>query len=408
MITMKLAKAREMAEMVADLALRRYPAVLYGRASKGGQLPPIFCLHSVTTDWFAPLCERLAATGVRTLSCDEYLQRVTDAPSAHNDKEILLTFDDGWGQMCSVAWPLMKKHGLRGVVYLIPGRVQPGDASNPRPTLEDVWAGRCEQRVIDTRDQTDQPLCTWDEIRRMHDSGVFDFQSHTHRHERVFTGREVVGFVTPQWLERTHVNDQSMWPTPAGQSFASPALGSPLFASAPRMSGALPVPVDPELQAMCSTFVQQAGGAAFFDDPNWRLSLDMVVRTYQRAVAEGVATPAEPPDPSRVREQLVADLRDAKQTIEANLPGHTVRHGAWPWGVGSDLAVQAAKDAGYAAAYWGRLGSGLTGGQVANFHGTDPMQLARIGEDFLALLPGPGRTSVGKLLLGKVRRNLNG
>jgi len=398
---MKLAKARVMIEMVADLALGRYPAVLYDRAASGGQLPPIFCLHSVTTDWFEPLCERLASTGIRTLTCDEYLKRVIDGPSEHNSEEILLTFDDGWGQMYSVAWPLMKKHGLKGVIYLIPGRVQPGKPGRPMPTLEDVWAGRCEQRIVDTRDETDQPLCTWDEIRRMHESGVFDFQSHTHRHERVFTSNEVVGFVTPDWLTRTHINDQSMWPTPAGQCFASPALGSPLFASAPRMSGAVPVPVDPELNEMCTAFVAHAGGANFFDDPNWRSSLDLVVRTYQRSGAEGVATPPEAPDPSRVREILVTDLRDSKQVIEQNLPDHTVRHVAWPWGVGSDLAVEAAKKAGFAAAYWGRVQ-----GRVKNHHRTDPMQLARIGEDFLALLPGPGRTSARKLLLGKLRKNL--
>lgn len=403
---MKLAKAKVMAEMVVDLVLRRYPAMLYDRAPSGQQLPPIFCLHSVTTDWFEPLCERLAASGIRTLTCDEYLQRVTEGPSAHHDKEILLTFDDGWGQMYSVAWPLMKKHGLRGVIYLIPGRVQPGEPGRPRPTLEDVWAGRCEQAVVDTRDATDQPLCSWDEIRRMHDSGVFDFQSHTHRHERVFTGGEVVGFVTPQWLRRTHINDQSMWPTPPGRSFASPALGTPLFASAPRMSGAVPVACPAELIEMCTAFVAQSGGAGFFDDPNWHSSLDLVVRTYRRGVGEGLASAVEQPDASRVPEQLADDLRHAKQTIEAQLPGHTVGHVAWPWGVGSDLAVMAAKEAGYTAAYWGRVGSGLTGGRVANVQGTDPMHLARIGEDFLAMLPGPGRTSVGKLLVGKVRKNL--
>ncbi|MEM9019213.1 MAG: polysaccharide deacetylase family protein [Planctomycetota bacterium] len=403
---MKLAKAKVMAEMAADLALRRYPAALYDRSAKGDQLPPIFCLHSVTTDWFEPLCERLARSGIRTLSCDEYLQRVVQGPSEHNDNEILLTFDDGWGQMYSVAWPLMKKHGLKGVIYLIPGRIQAGERGDPRPTLEDVWAGRCDQQVVDSRDDSDQPLCTWDEVQRMHASGVFDFQSHTHRHERVFTGRDVIGFVTPDWLARTHINDQSMWPTSAGQSFASPPLGSPLFASAPRMSGAVPVPIDPELQEMCTAFVAQSGGAGFFTDPNWRSSMDLAVRTYHRAAAEGVARPPDPIDPDSVLDILTADLRDAKQAIESHLPGHVVRHVAWPWGVGSDLAVQAAQAAGYDAAYWGRLGSGLTGGRVANFKGTDPMQLARIGEDFLAMLPGKGRTSTGKLLLGKVRKNL--
>lgn len=396
---MNFAKATVMLEMVADLALGRYPAVLYDRVPSGGELPPIFCLHSVTTDWFEPLCEQLASTGIRTLTCDEYLQRVIDGPSDHNGKEILLTFDDGWGQMYSVAWPLMKKYGLTGVIYLIPGRVQPGEPGRPMPTLEDVWAGRCEQRIVDSRDETDQPLCTWDEIRRMHASGVFDFQSHTHRHERVFTSNEVIGFVTPGWLKRTHINDQSMWPTPAGHCFASPGLGSPLFASAPRMSGAVPLPVDPELNDMCTAFVAQAGGAGFFNEPNWRLSLDLVVRTYQRSVAKRVAPPA--PDPTHVREQLIADLRDSKQTIEQKLPGHSVRHVAWPWGVGSDLAVQAAKQAGFSAAYWGRVQ-----GRVKNHRGTDPMQLARIGEDFLALLPGPKRTSVRKLLFGKIRKNV--
>jgi hypothetical protein len=85
--------------------------------------------------------------------------------------------------------------------------------------------------------------------------------------------------------------------------------------------------------------------------------------------------------------------------IEQRLEGKRVRHLAWPWGVASDAAVAAARDAGYEACYWGRAEGGFT-----NFVGGDTMRLARIGEDFLARLPGGGQVSLRRLLLDKLRR----
>jgi len=61
---------------------------------------------------------------------------------------ILLTFDDGYLDNWVYAFPILKKYGMRGTVFVNPEFVDPG--TEVRPTLDDVWAGRCgmEERAL--------------------------------------------------------------------------------------------------------------------------------------------------------------------------------------------------------------------------------------------------------------------
>ena len=55
-------------------------------------------------------------------------------------KSIVLTFDDGYLDSWVYVFPLLKKYGMKGTVFVTTDFVDPTEKR--RKTLEDVWSGR--------------------------------------------------------------------------------------------------------------------------------------------------------------------------------------------------------------------------------------------------------------------------
>src|SRR5262249_43437004 len=137
----------------------------------------------------------LDENGYRTLSADELFYALMGATKV-KDRAVALTFDDGRGSLWGVGLPLLKRYGMRGIVFLVPGRIPTGGGLPP--TWEDVESGQVPAPRVLERESGDGALLSWVEIEAMARSGIFDFQSHTLTHARVHTGPNVVGFVTPK------------------------------------------------------------------------------------------------------------------------------------------------------------------------------------------------------------------
>jgi hypothetical protein len=101
-----------------------------------------------------------------------------------------LTFDDGFLDNYIYAFPLLKKYGFKGTVFVNPEFVDL--KRSVAKTLEDVWANNA---TFDTIDQGG--YLTWDELRLMQQSGVIDVQSHTLTHTKHFISDEIVTFHHP-------------------------------------------------------------------------------------------------------------------------------------------------------------------------------------------------------------------
>ena len=386
-------------QVALDLALQRYPALVYGRNPAKGQLPPIFGFHSVRAEPFEALLRFLAENEYRTLSCDEYLDFQKNGVPPEATRSLLLTFDDGMGQVWSIAWPLLRKYGMHAVVFLIPGLIDDGEGEGP--TLEDVWAGRSTLDEVESRDASESPLATWNEVRVMDESGVIDFQAHTLSHNLVFTDSQIRGYVHPKLVRSVHPNRLTMWEDRRSAYRVQPRLGLPVYAAAPRMSDSLHVPDDPELREVCTSFVVQNGGSRFFEAEGWQEKLDRLVEEQRRKSMWKTRVESEPESSQQRCDAIRKDLEETKATIEAKVPGKTVKHLAYPWGIGSEDAVRISRELGYESNHWGRVA-----GRVANFQGGDPFLLARIGEDFVPLLRGRGRKTVWDVVRKKLRKNV--
>ena len=78
---------------------------------------------------------------------------------------ILITFDDGYKNNYTEAFPILKKYNMKATIF-----------------LNTKFIGK------------DKAYLNWDEIREMYESGLIDFQLHTHSHQFTIKDIEVFAF----------------------------------------------------------------------------------------------------------------------------------------------------------------------------------------------------------------------
>lgn len=386
---------REIYEVARDLLLGRYPSFVYGRGLPQEEIP-CFCFHGVAPEPFEQMLQYLQANGYHTLSMREFADVLTGKIRKPRARSVFLTFDDGTGSMWTVAYPLLKKYGMRGTVFLVPGRMR--HRTTYLPNLEDVWAGRTPREAIDDRDQSDEPFATWEEVQEMHAAGCMDFESHSLDHSLIFVSPRIVDFVHPDALQRYHRFEFPRIRTGPDTIEDINQLGLPLYETRPRLAGHLRYIDDPAVRRRCVDYVREQGGAAFFEQPTWRRELRRVVQAYREA--QGGFRDGYESSAAR-REAVRLEVHRSKQLIDEHLPGHATQHLCYPWGVGSALAVAAAKEGGYVTGFWD-----TPGGTKTIRIGQDPHQIPRIGPDFFYTLPGVGTHGLSQVVLAKVRARM--
>jgi len=79
------------------------------------------------------------------------------------EKSVILTFDDGYENFYTHAYPIIRRHGFTATVFLITGQI--GKRS-------------------DQEGETGVPYLNWDQVRSLHEDGI-TFGSHTRTHRRL-------------------------------------------------------------------------------------------------------------------------------------------------------------------------------------------------------------------------------
>lgn len=383
-------QAREAWEVPRDLLLGRYPDFVTGGPLPKGQVP-VFVFHSVEPVSFGAKLRHLADNGYVTLSAEEYFQVLMGCRPAP-DKAVVLTFDDGRGSLWSVGGPLLRRHGMRGIVFLVPGRMASRPGPLP-PTCDDVRSDEAASAL--RREEGDGAFLSWEEVGALARSGVFDFESHTLSHSRIHTGPTVKGFLTPAQqhgyaaLDVPLVHDGER-DRPAFEL----ALGTPLLRSEPRTSEALRFYEDPGIREAAVERVAARGGPGFFHRDGWERELRRLVDA--RRITGRPETPEE-------RERAIRhELFESKRLIEEHL-GRPVLHLCYPWHVAGPTARRLARDVGYRTAFCGKVA-----GVPITLPGGDPHGVARVGEDYVELLPGRDRATLTAVLRRKWSRRVRG
>jgi peptidoglycan/xylan/chitin deacetylase (PgdA/CDA1 family) len=131
-----------------------------------GSNVPAFFFHCVDPVGFEADLDFLARNKYTTIVADNllgHLKGQTRLP----ERSIIITIDDGARNLYEIAFPLLRKFGMKAVAFIVPGFHK-----------EDF----CQLMF---EDGSGGPPLTWSQIREMHESGVIDFQSHTYEHRYI-------------------------------------------------------------------------------------------------------------------------------------------------------------------------------------------------------------------------------
>src|SRR5690349_149663 len=149
----------------------RLPVLMYHRIASDG--PDELRRYRLDPAEFEEQLDHLRGAGYRGVTLEEWrvaCERRKPLPG----RAVLLTFDDGYGDFVSAAWPLLRRYGFTATVFIVAGEM--GGSSS--------W---------DRELGGEAPLMSWREARRLQWRGV-QFGSHTlsHPHMTSLSNAEVV------------------------------------------------------------------------------------------------------------------------------------------------------------------------------------------------------------------------
>ena len=379
-------------EVARDLVTGGYPPFVTGGPLRRGEIP-VFVLHSLEPESFGRRLRYLADNGYVTLTADEHVECLRgkrDVP----ERAVVLTIDDGRASIWSVGAPLLRHHGMRAVVFLVPRHLRSGGGAT-RPTLDDTKAEGTSPTELLSVDESPDGFLFWEEIEQLAGERRIDFQSHSFSHARIHTSNRLVGFMHPGLRAGYRALDVPL--IHIGERDASPAeipLGTPLFESQPRLSEAWRFFEDAAVREEC--LAEVAGhGDGFFLQARWEARLRSMV---DAARAQPGRTESEAERDTAIR----AELEGSKGPIEKHTD-RPVRHLCYPWHVSGPTAERLAREGGFSSAYCGKVA-----GVAITPVGGDPRRIARISEDYLELLPGRGRRTLTGVLKAKWLRRFGG
>jgi hypothetical protein len=380
---------REIVEVVHDLALRRYPAFVTGGPLPRGHVP-VFCFHSLEPESFQRKIEHLARNRYTTLSGTEYAAVLSGERSAP-EQAVVLTFDDGRSSLRTVGLPILRRYGMKGIVFVIPGRI--ASRSGPLPlTWDDVTAGHVASGALLAREQGANAFLTWEELDDLARTGLIDVESHSYSHALVHTSPRLAGFLSPDLRTGYGPLDTPLIHEDGRDLFApQAALGTPLLDSQPRLSDSLRFYEDPGIRNACRELAA-AEGEDLFRTSGWGRRLR---RRFDRGTIRGRLETRDEHEQAIRRELALA------RTVIAERLGREARQLCFPWHAFGSTACRLAGETGYRVAFCGKIA-----GMPISLPGSDPMAVARIGEDYVELLPGEGRGSLRAVLALKWRRRL--
>lgn len=128
---------------------------------------------SIETKQFEHFCKYLYKHKYRTHYLDHWYE---NEGNGLNRKDLYLTFDDGYLDNLLVAYPIMKRYGIKGTIFINPEFVDPSRGI----------------RTLESNNGESLGFLNWDEIKFLDRSEVFDIQSHSMSHNFYFKSDKLI------------------------------------------------------------------------------------------------------------------------------------------------------------------------------------------------------------------------
>ena len=249
------------------------------------------------------------------------------------EKTVIFTFDDGYLDNWTYAYPLLERYGFNATVFVNPEFVDTDEVI--RPNLKDVWSKNIEESDLPVRG-----FMSWNELRILTDSKIFSVQSHSMSHTWYPINNEVIDFHHPgdgyYWLDWN--NDKNLKPYYLLEPNKSTVpLGTPVYAHGKALECTKYYPDQRESNYLCH-YVANNGNENFFKMKEWRKNLKKILELFR----------LEHPNIGKYEtlsernKRLNNEMADSKDVIEKNIKCK-VDHFAWPGGGYDEYAMEQSK-----------------------------------------------------------------
>lgn len=139
---------------------------------------------SIPKEIFEKQMEFLNRNGFQTISLQGYLNFL-NGKSEGRKKQVMITFDDGYRDNLVNAHEILKKFHFKGIIFGCSGLVRP---ELQKPCAKEVTLTEALTRA---RRGDFSSFLSENEIKKMFESGVWEFHSHSHSHSEVFCGTKI-------------------------------------------------------------------------------------------------------------------------------------------------------------------------------------------------------------------------
>lgn len=139
---------------------------------------------SVSLEHFENFCRYLNKRKYISLFLDDWYDSIL-VKKKNDRRSIVLTFDDGYLDNWVYVYPLLKKYGLKGTIFVNPEFVE--NNTNIRPNLENILKKQIHEKDLQTLG-----YLNWGEIIKMQESGIVDIQSHSMSHNFYFKSNSLI------------------------------------------------------------------------------------------------------------------------------------------------------------------------------------------------------------------------
>lgn len=283
-------------------------------------------------------------------------------------KTLAITFDDGFLDNWVYVYPVLKKYNLKATMFVITSRIK-DKPEKYRPNLEDVWNGRFREEdlpFIDSNGKVNlrsalnngesEDFMTWEELKKMEESGFIQIESHTHLHDSCFASDEVIDFNKNDFKNDHYV---LAWATSGDIRY-----GIPVYPRKSSLVGSRYFD-DQRLRDYVANYVKDNAYFKERDFKAWKLELKQIMDSYKTQYGNaGFYESGED-----YTKRVVEDLSLSKTLVETKL-NKKCKYVCWPWGDYSQDLIEAAQKVGFLAAITSDIGT--------NTNQSDVMRIKRI------------------------------
>lgn len=285
---------------------------------------PIFLYHqvnpmsNVSPELFEEHLKIIKKFNMNSLTISEYFSKKPKKNS------ILITFDDGYFDNYKYVFPLLKKYNIKATIFL--NTLYIAEKREFEPKIELNYEANYEaiKNFLKCGVGFSEQYLSWEEIREMYDSGLLDFQAHSHKHTAMFTDSKILDFSKKDKMDYTDI-----------YLYGEAEDNFPIFSKRGEYTG-LALKIKKEFFNIFKNFFNEQ--LINIADKKQQLIL---AQNFIDKNKEYFSKETE----EEYKKRVQGEFLENKSLIEKNL-GNKVQFFCWPWGHRSNETIKILKDFG--------------------------------------------------------------